>query len=362
MKKTLTALAVLGACTSNASAQSNVAIYGIIDAGITRIVNDSGSNGNRTGVDAGQMQTSRWGLRGEESLGGGLKARFGLEGLLGNDTGGAGIPTGTPSTTSLFDREATVGLSGGFGAVNLGRQNVLGMNSIAMADPMGMAFAPTNPNVLFSVMNSAPVYGAYGANNGGSALRQSNSIRYTSPYYRNFGFALMRAFGEQPGSTEKSKYAGVSAFYHTGPLSASAVVAHMKNISASENLKSHAFGVRYVRKGFTLRSTYAANRVDTTRRKISVAGVGADFLVAPAVTLTGAVYHTRHTGNAHNDSQQYVAIAKYAFSKRTSGYGSITHARAGSVVGASHVNLAQGFIAVGSSSAKRATTGVIHTF
>ncbi|MWM63436.1 porin, partial [Escherichia coli] len=124
MKKTLTALAVLGACMSNASAQSAVTLYGIIDAGLTRVVNDSGSNGNRTTVEAGQMQVSRWGLRGEEDLGGGLKARFNLEGTLLNDTGAAGVPTGTPSGTSLFDRDATVGLSGNFGALTLGRQNI----------------------------------------------------------------------------------------------------------------------------------------------------------------------------------------------------------------------------------------------
>ena len=65
MKKALTALAVLGVCTSNASAQTNVTMYGIIDAGITRVINDSGSNGNRTTLDAGNMLTSRWGFRGE---------------------------------------------------------------------------------------------------------------------------------------------------------------------------------------------------------------------------------------------------------------------------------------------------------
>jgi predicted porin len=364
MKKTLAALAVLGACTANASAQSHVTFYGIIDAGLTRVINDSGNgnNGTRTTLESGQMQTSRWGFRGEESLGGGLKARFGLEGLLANDTGGAGIPTGTPSRTSLFDREATVGLSGGFGTVSLGRQNVLGMNSTVMADPMGMAFAPTNPNVLFSVMNSAPAYGAYGANNGGSALRQSNSIRYTSPYYKNFGFALMRAFGEQPGSVEKSKYEGVAGFYHTGPFGASAVYARMKNVTASEELKSHVFGARYTKSRVTLRSTYSANRVDTTRRKISVAGVGVDVLLAPAVTLTGAVYHTRHTGNARNASRQYIAIAKYALSKRSTAYASIGQARTDNVVTASQINLAQGFVSAGSDSAQRFTTGMMHFF
>ncbi len=362
MKKTLIALAVLGACMSNASAQSAVTLYGIIDAGLTRVINDGGSNGNRTTLEAGQMQVSRWGLRGEEDLGGGLKARFNLEGTLSNDTGTAGVPTGTPSSTALFDREATVGLAGDFGALTLGRQNILGINSVGMADPMGLAFAATSPNVLFSALNSAAVYGAYGANNGGSALRQSNSVKYVSPYFRNFGFALMRAFGEQPGSTEKNKYEGVSVFYHTGPFGASAVYARLKNITASEELKSWAFGARYTGTRFSLRSTYSTNEVDTTGRKISVFGVGVDVPVAPAVTLTGAVYNTRHTGDARDDSQQFIAIAKYAFSKRTSGYAAIGHARTDTVVTATQINLAQGFVAVGSDSANRITTGVIHYF
>jgi len=361
MKKTLTALAVLGACASNAFAQSNVTMYGIIDAGISRVNND-GANGTLTSVAPGQMLPSRWGFRGEENLGGGLKARFGLEGLLQNDVGGAGIPTGTPSTTSLFDREATVGLTGGFGAVNLGRQNSLGMLAIAMADPQGMSFTVTNPNVLFSVMNSAPAFGAYGANNGGSALRQSNSIRYTSPYYKNFGFALMRAFGEQPGSTEKSKYESVAGFYHTGPLNVAAVQTRMKNITAREALKSYAFGVRYIHSRVTLRSTYAASRVDTTRRKISVFGVGADYQVAPAVTLTAAVYDTRRSGDIDDDSQQVNLIAKYALSKRTMAYASIGAARTDSVVTASQIDLAQGYVAVGSDSAQRYTTGMQYIF
>ena len=45
--------------------------------------------------------------------------------------------------------------------------------------------------------------GAYGANGSGTALRQNNSIRYVSPSFSGFGFALMRAFGEQAGDTSR---------------------------------------------------------------------------------------------------------------------------------------------------------------
>jgi predicted porin len=360
MKKTLVALAVLGACMSNTYAQTSVQIYGIVDAGVTHVTNDSGG---RTTLEAGQMQVSRWGFRGLEDLGGGLKATFDLEGTLLNDTGAAGVGTGTPSTNSLFDREASVGLiSSTYGTLTFGRQNILGVGSVGMADPMSLAFAATSPNVLFSAMNHAGVYGPFGANNGGTALRQNNSVKYISPYFNNFGFALMRAFGEQPGSTQKSKYEGASAFYHTGPFGASAAAAHMKDITGNALLRSYAVGLRYTGAKFAIRSTYSENKLDTTQRKISVAGVGIDVPASPALTFTLAAYNTRHTGDAHDDSQQYIAIAKYAFSKRSTGYVSIGRAVTDTVVTATQINLAQGFVAVGSDSANRFTTGIMHYF
>jgi predicted porin len=369
MKKTLTALAVLGACVTNASAQSNVTVYGIVDAGVTRVTND-GPVGSRTTLEAGQMAVSRWGFRGVEDLGGGLKARFDLEGTLLNDTGAGGVATGTSGTTnglplvnSLFDREASVGLMGNFGSLTFGRQNILGVNSVGMSDPMGLAFAATSPNVLFAAMNHAGVYGPYGANNGGTALRQNNSVKYISPFFRGFGVALMRAFGEQPGSTQASSYTGVAAFYTGGPFGAAGAYARMKNSTDTALLSSYAVGAKYTTSVAVLKATYAQNKLDTTQRKISVLGVGVDVPVAPAIVLTGAYYDTRHTGNASEDSQQYIAIAKYAFSKRTSAYASVGHAATSSVITATQeVNLAQGFVAIGSDSANRYTAGLIHTF
>ena len=58
------------------------------------------------------------------------------------------------TTASFFDREATVGLSGGFGSVNAGRQNMLGVNSIGWLTLLVSAHAGTNPNVVYSALNS----------------------------------------------------------------------------------------------------------------------------------------------------------------------------------------------------------------
>lgn len=361
MKKHIIAMAALCACMSAASAQTSVTIYGIIDAGITHVNND-GPNGSRTTVEAGQMQVSRWGFKGVEDLGGGLKARFGLEGTLLNDTGGAGVPTGTPSSTSLFDREATVGLTGNFGSLDFGRQNILGVMSVGMADPMGLAFAATSPNVLFSAMNNSAVYGAYGANNGGTALRQNNSIRYVSPSWSGFGFALMRGFGEQPGDSQRSSYQGVSAFYNAGALNAAAAFARMKNATNTDLLKSHAVGIKYTLPRVVLKSTFSENELESNGRKISVLGVGVDVPVAPALTLTGAFYNTRRSGDVKDDSQQYILISRYALSKRSTAYASYGHAATDRIVAANDINLAQGFVSVGSDSANRFTVGVMHMF
>jgi len=371
MKKTILAMAVLAACMSTASAQTSVTIYGIIDAGITHVTND-GPVGDRTTVEAGQMQTSRWGFKGVEDLGGGLKARFGLEGTLLNDTGAAGVNTGTPPTNSLFDREATVGLSGAFGSIDIGRQNILGIGSVGLADPMGLAFAANSPNVLFGAMNFGAVYGAYGANGvGNSALRQTNSIKYVSPSFSGFGFGLMRAFGEQGNGIQKGSYQGVSLFYNAGPLGVAGAYARMKNITDTDMLSSYGVGVKYTLPMAVIKGTYIANKTDVSNRTISVLGVGVDVPVAPAMTVTGAVYNTKRYGDfgPDNDSQQYHLIGRYALSKRSTVYSAYTRANTSSIVSAAPslgepqpINLAQGVVAVGSDKANRVTVGVMHMF
>ncbi|MDN4039323.1 porin [Massilia sp. YIM B02443] len=361
MKKHILAMAALCACVSTASAQSSVVLYGIIDAGLTSLHND-GPAGRVTKVDTGQMQVSRWGLRGQEDLGGGMKARFGLEGTLLNDTGGAGVGFGTPTSTSLFDREATVGISGKYGAIDAGRQNIVGIMSVGMADPLGLGFASSSPNVLFSAMNNAAVYGPYGANNGGTALRQNNSIKYSSPVFNGLSFAVMRAFGEQAGDHQKSSYQGGALLYNTGKFTAAGAYARMKNVTNTDLLTSHAYGIKYAFPAVTLKSTYSMNELRSTSRKIAVLGVGADVPVAQQFLVTAAFYNTKRSGDLVDDSQQYILIGRYLMSKRTTGYVSIGRAVTDDVVQADQINLAQNFVAVGSDSATRFTMGIMHMF
>ena len=131
MKKTLIAVAVFGAYAGIASAQSSVTLYGVGDAVMERVE----GAGTMHRISSGGLNGSRFGLRGVEDLGGGLKAVFQFESGFGIDDGtqlqgiaaasatNVFVPlTQTTSTTRLFGRQAFVGLQTGFGTVRLGRQ------------------------------------------------------------------------------------------------------------------------------------------------------------------------------------------------------------------------------------------------
>ena len=128
MKKIITATAVSATFACAAHAQSSVTLYGIVDAGLTYVSNEVSKDSTVTsdgrvtggkamfGMTGGNIQPSRWGLRGVEDLGGGLKTVFNLE-------SGFNIANGNQAVSNkLFNRQAYVGLSNEYGTVSFGRQ------------------------------------------------------------------------------------------------------------------------------------------------------------------------------------------------------------------------------------------------
>ena len=114
MKKSLLALVALGAFAGAAHAQSSVTLYGIIDEGL--LFNNNAGGKHLYSMASGVMQGSRFGLRGTEDLGGGLKAIFTLENGFDVNSGKLG------QGGLMFGRQAYVGLSSQYGTVTLGRQ------------------------------------------------------------------------------------------------------------------------------------------------------------------------------------------------------------------------------------------------
>ena len=384
MKKiTLAAAGVLSLVAAPVMAQSSVTLYGIVDAAVSYTTNQAA--GNVTRLDAGQLATSRWGIRGSEDLGSGMKAFFNLESTLINDTGAAGLGfgggTAAGTSTSLFDRAAIVGLSGDFGSVSAGRQNILGVDSIGLADPIGLAHPGTgNPNVAFSALNQGNIYNSFGTNGGGAALRQNNSIRYLTPVFGNaFGGALMYGAGERAGNSSAGAYKGISGYYRSGQSGAALAYATLNNnagangsplLAPSDKLTLWGGGVKYeINSMFTVKGTYAQNKQDVSNRKIAVVGLGVDYAVTPMLTMTAAYYNTKSTGQvvaangagADGKAAQFYLIGKYALSKRTALYSTYTHAKAGSAALAD-TELAPTLTNPGNSSANRAIFGIIHNF
>jgi len=199
MKKSLLALAVLGAFAGAASAQSSVTLYGLVDMGFQR--NDPKASGvtsvNRlvSGVQSG----SRWGLRGSEDLGGGMRAIFTLESGVNVDDGSSG------QGGLLFGRQAFGGLAGGFGQVTFGRQMVVGAAVSTIADPFGNGFGMA----AYSTTSRS-----------GAPLRINNLALYSTPNLGGFVFMGGYFFGELAGaSSSRSSGYSVGAMYTAGPLS-----------------------------------------------------------------------------------------------------------------------------------------------
>ena len=122
MKKSLIALAVLAA-SGAAMAQSSVSLYGVADVWFGSVKDGApGARTSQTVVESGGVTDSRWGLKGSEDLGGGLKANFLLEQGFNLDSGAFSDTNGDGVADTGFNRQAYVSLSSNsFGEVKLGK-------------------------------------------------------------------------------------------------------------------------------------------------------------------------------------------------------------------------------------------------
>lgn len=170
MKKSLIAAAVVSALPAFAQAQTNVTMYGIADMSINMVDRGDLSRSAVT-IDSGNQSASRWGVRGSEDLGGGLKAMFQFEAGVRVDTGGS-------DAAGFFQRIAQVGLQGNFGTIKLGRGYTPAFRTVGTYDALSYG--------LFGNMLSATA----GADQ--AQTRFSNAIMYDSPSWG--GFQILAAY------------------------------------------------------------------------------------------------------------------------------------------------------------------------
>lgn len=180
MKKTLLAAALMAGFAGVAHAETSVTLYGILDGGIGyQQVKGSDAAGDfkykKTGLINGVQSGNRWGLKGSEDLGDGLRAVFQLE-------SGFDLADGRSAQGGrLFGRQATLGLAGdSWGQLDFGRQtNIASKYLPGVADPFGGGFGQANIGTSFTSANT---------------VRYDNLITYQTPNFSGFQFGVGYSF------------------------------------------------------------------------------------------------------------------------------------------------------------------------
>lgn len=252
MKKSLLALAALTAFAGVASAQSSVTLFGVVDLNARNVKN--GSAGSLKTLSTDGLASTRFGVRGVEDLGGGLRAGFWLEAGFGADTA-AGASAGTDASGNrigtgglVFNRRATLSLLGGFGEVRLGRDYTPTFWNHTIFDPFGTNGVASQTNLITpasgaSGSNTTRVLGytSNGINSGtstGTVVRADNSIGYFLPTMGGLYGQVMIAAGE--GFTG-AKYVGGRFGYSAGPINVAVAVGRTE-VTASADLSAVNFG------------------------------------------------------------------------------------------------------------------------
>lgn len=222
MKKILIAAAVVGAFSGVAQAQSTVTLYGVADVGV-RI--DRTRSGTMNSLTSGELAGSRWGMRGTEDLGGGLKANFMLEAGFAVDTGNSVANAADKAPLQLFSRTAYAGLSGAFGDIRMGNDYSPHFTTWSGIDPFGAASLATVGGKGVSALPTSVIL-ATNATTGyvGGSTRMTNTIFYDTPTINGLSGRAAYKFGEavlgtavNTAASQGSAYS-LSGTYANGPV------------------------------------------------------------------------------------------------------------------------------------------------
>jgi len=222
MKKALIALAALGLTGGAAVAQSSVTLFGVVDADMKFV--KSGDTKLKK-LDSSGLSSSRFGVRGTEDLGGGLKAGFWLEGDVNPDTGTAG--------SAFWGRRATVSLAGEFGEVRLGRNKTASRLQVEDFDPFS-----------FTGLGSVgAIYSNLGSGNGTSYGRADNLVSYSLPGGLGGFYGGVDISAGEGANANKGQ--SVRLGYKNGPLHVSGAFASTSNTSDTDKFKLLSIGGAY---------------------------------------------------------------------------------------------------------------------
>ena len=303
MKKSLLVLAVAASLPALVQAQTNVTLYGRVDNAVA-FENTGTGGGSAILLQQGIQSSNRWGVRGAEDLGGGLKAVFNLEGGFAADDGnkGAGLD---------FRRRSVVGVEGGFGSFVMGRDY----------DPLFRVLLGSDTLGLGHYNNVHTIFGAIGINGQRAyGVRIDNGLHYVSPSMGGFVVRAAYGFAEKfvaPKSQDRA--ISLAAEYAAGPLYVG-LGYRANNATAAGTDKYLALGGRYNFGAFAVNAGYGTNNPIGAGNNLKSLWLGADAQVGPGrlhAQLGNMKGETAAQGKATSIGLTY----NYPLSKRTNVYG-----------------------------------------
>ena len=311
MKRTLLALVAAAGAAAASAQSSSVTLFGVADVSVAYISTKDkvGDSKSVYGLANGGNSSSRLGFRGEEDLGGGLKAGFWLEGGINVDDGGTGFK---------FDRRSTVSVMGNFGEVRLGRDKTPGYQNLETFHAFGdTGMGGINGHNLISSS-------AAGTPEGSNPKRVSNSVSYLLPKLGGVYGQITYGFGEQAGNNSLSSTVGLRVGYANGPLNVAGAYGTVKGgeVGNTVNYKHFNLGASYNFGVATPMVLIASERGNDKR--VDLYSIGVKAPLGPGeLRAAYTMYKDKKVSDA--DASRIAIGYGYRLSKRTELYAAFAH-------------------------------------
>ena len=311
MKRTLLALVAAAGAAAASAQSSSVTLFGVADVSVAYISTKDkvGDSKSVYGLANGGNSSSRLGFRGEEDLGGGLKAGFWLEGGINVDDGGTGFK---------FDRRSTVSVMGNFGEVRLGRDKTPGYQNLETFHAFGdTGMGGINGHNLISSS-------AAGTPEGSNPKRVSNSVSYLLPKLGGVYGQITYGFGEQAGNNSLSSTVGLRVGYANGPLNVAGAYGTVKGgeVGNTVNYKHFNLGASYNFGVATPMVLIASERGNDKR--VDLYSIGVKAPLGPGeLRAAYTMYKDKKVSDA--DASRIAIGYGYRLSKRTELYATFAH-------------------------------------
>ena len=342
MKK-FAVLAVFAAISGGAYAQSSVTLFGIIDEAARYTKN---GDLKLKSLVSGGINTSRFGVRGVEDLGSGLKAGFWLEAGINADSGSSS------DASRFWNRRSTVSLIGNFGEIRLGRDFTPTYTGYSDYDAFGD--------------NGVAASGKFDSSLGtarDTGTRADNQIMYLLP--SNIGGIYGRFAVASGEGTAGKKYIGGRIGYAAGPLDVSGAYGQttVAPVLGDDKFKVADIGASYDLGVVKLMGYYTQNKIANNKLASYSLGVTAPIglgVVKAAYTHANASGTNAVGTNVDaNDANQFAVGYVYNLSKRTAVYGTAAYVKN---KGAATFNVNSALALAGGQKSTGAEVGIRHAF